>query len=148
MTILNLGLFLLALALTGAGVQTYRRVRRHRRWRHEDDLVREARRVRVEERRALLALAEQIYDEHPLTRDRLHDPRCIHDSLGRGACSACDRGDAILAALRGRLAADPRGEYVVVSQAGAAIHVEERVSTSEERRRFDIGNLDLGGPTR
>lgn len=45
------------------------------------------------------AAARAAFDAHPLTLDRYHEPRCICDAIGRGSCSECDRGDAIIAAL-------------------------------------------------
>lgn len=58
--------------------------------------------AREDEREACAALAEKVFDEHPLTLDRRHEPGCICHAIARGSCSECDRGAAILAALRGQ----------------------------------------------
>lgn len=54
----------------------------------------------AKERTTALAVAERVFDEHPQTRDRLHDPGCLCVAIGRGECAKCERGIAMLAALR------------------------------------------------
>lgn len=58
--------------------------------------------VAVAERAACVDLAERTWIEHPLTVDRYHEPGCICDAIGRGACPDCDRGEAVIAAIRAR----------------------------------------------
>lgn len=43
--------------------------------------------------------ARAAFDAHPLTLNRYHSPGCICDAIGRGSCSKCDRGDAVVDAL-------------------------------------------------
>lgn len=52
--------------------------------------------------------ARAAFDAHPLTLDRYHEPGCICDAIGRGSCSECDRGEAVIAALDA-LPIDDRG---------------------------------------
>lgn len=45
------------------------------------------------------AVAREAFDSHPLTLDSRHEPGCICYAIGRGSCSECDRGDAVVDAL-------------------------------------------------